>query len=260
MKYKNDFKGVWIPIEIMQRTDLSGAEKIVLAIIHYYTVEGNSHACFLTNQELADITGDKYYHIRDDVKPSLRKKGLIDTVGLKTISTLHSEKNDTPENNKPAGVVKSTMGYSEKNDGGIVKRTMGGVVKRTIQNKEENKEINKEEKNTYNISTFIGDARGQAFTRVKSDPGDAYTPTMECLIDQYEDDGDDLPLLQYLDDHPDETVYERIAEAMEDNDEQLQGLKRYWNGIQNGITATRYTDDTPKAIQEDDCSWLPDAY
>lgn len=253
----------------MQRTDLSGAEKIVLAIIHYYTVEGNSHACFLTNQELADMTGDKYYHIRDDVKPSLRKKGLIDTVGIKSVSTLYSEKNDTktatlysekndtPENNNSNGVVKSTMGCSEINYGGIVKSTMGGVVKRTIQNKEINKE-NKEEKKTYNISTFMGDVRGQAFTHVKSDPGDAYTPTMECLIDQYEDDGDDLPLLQYLDDHPDETVYERIAEAMEDNDEQLQGLKRYWNGIQNGITATRYTDDRPKAVQEVDCSWLPD--
>lgn len=270
MKNKNDFKGVWIPLEIMQRTDLNYDEKVVLAIIHYYTVEGNSHACFLTNQDIADLTALKYYHVRDDVKPSLRKKGLIDTVGLKSVSTLYSVKNDTkttplysagnytPESNNSNGVVPGTMRYSVKNDGGIVSGTMGGIVSGTIQNKEEKKEINKEEKKTYNISTFIGDARGQAFTHVKSDPGDAYTPTIECLIDQYEDDGDDLPLLQYLDDHPDETVYERIAEAMEGNDEQLQGLKRYWNGIQNGITATRYTDDRPKAVQEGDCSWLTD--
>lgn len=286
----NEFPGLWIPNDIL-KLDLKFDEKAILAIIAFYTSKGDRHACYLTNQKLSQITGIPYYAIRDRIKPTLLEKGYIaSNGGIKTISTLYSAGNYTPENSKPADVVKSTMGYSEKNDTkttrNLYRQTTTvknnelslnddrvssnddsvfvssnddrGCSETTIQNKEENKEINKEEKNTYNISTFIGDARGQAFTHVKSDPGDAYTPTMECLIDQYEDNGDDLPLLQYLDDHPDETVYERIAEAMEDNEEQLKGLKRYWDGIQNGITATRYTDDRPKAVHEGDCSWLPD--
>lgn len=83
-----EFKGVFIPVQILQNPNLKGDEKITLALIQHYTINGEKHACYLTNERIAEITGINYYKLRDRVKPKLVKLGYITTNGgIKSMST-----------------------------------------------------------------------------------------------------------------------------------------------------------------------------
>ena len=55
-----EFKGVFIPVQILQNPNLKGDEKITLALIQHYTINGEKHACYLTNERIAEITGINY--------------------------------------------------------------------------------------------------------------------------------------------------------------------------------------------------------
>lgn len=83
-----EFKGVFIPVQILQNPNLKGDEKITLSLIQHYTINGEKHACYLTNERIAEITGINYYKLRDRVKPKLVKLGYITTNGgIKSMST-----------------------------------------------------------------------------------------------------------------------------------------------------------------------------
>lgn len=93
-------KGLWIPIEVL-KMDLTPVEKMVYA---YYLQlsDGKKGAAWGTNEDICEVLGISKYRLRDSVKPSLRKKGLIETSGIRTIcivknTTPCSEKHDTNE-------------------------------------------------------------------------------------------------------------------------------------------------------------------
>ena len=104
----NKTKGIFIPIEILQ-TALTAEEKIVFALIDNLTRNGEKHACWMTNREIANLTGIKYYRLRDVVKPALREKGYITTNGVVATSNWYRENND--------GCSCGNYGYRENNDG-----------------------------------------------------------------------------------------------------------------------------------------------
>lgn len=147
---ETNFKGIFIPTAILQCPDLKGDEKILLALIDHYTTNGEKHACYLTNEQMAEATGIDYYRLRDSIKPKLKEKGYITTNGgIKAVSNRCSEKHDTnsrcSEKHDTNSVVESTIQMEGKKNtiDGVVETTIGGVVKSTIQrkNKKEEKEI-----------------------------------------------------------------------------------------------------------------------
>lgn len=73
-------KGIWIPAEILRGNRLDLTEKVILAIYRYYTVEGEAHCCFLTNDKIAEMIGESKRTIQR-VKKNLKELNLIDTDG-----------------------------------------------------------------------------------------------------------------------------------------------------------------------------------
>ena len=114
-------KGLWIPIEVLQM-DLTPVEKMVYA---YYLQlsDGKKGAAWGTNEDICEVLGISKYRLRDSVKPSLRKKGLIETSGIRTIcivknTTPCSEKHDTNETTECSEKhdTNETTECSEKHD------------------------------------------------------------------------------------------------------------------------------------------------
>ena len=85
-------KGLWIPIEVLQM-DLTPVEKMVYA---YYLQlsDGKKGAAWGTNGDICEVLGISPKSLRVHIKPSLRKKGLIETSGIRTICIVE---NTTPE-------------------------------------------------------------------------------------------------------------------------------------------------------------------
>ncbi len=137
--------GIFIPIGVLQMTDLSANEKLVLSLIDYYTKNGESKACFLTNQQIAELTGINYYYVRNFIKPSLRKKGLIQSNGVRTVSNLYSEKNDTNTDVHnictPDVHKKSILSVHKNTTPDVHKICTPDVHKICTQKKEEKKEL-----------------------------------------------------------------------------------------------------------------------
>ena len=80
-------------------------------------------------------------------------------------------------------------------------------------NKNNNINKNKENnKKTYNISTYSEEEEKTA---------------LEYLIRNYRGDADNLPLTQYLREHPEEEVYRRIKAEFQDNETHLRELGNF---------------------------------
>lgn len=93
---KENFKGIFISSAILQDRNLKADEKIVYALIHHYTANGEKHACYLTNERISEITGINYYTLRDRVRPKLKEKGYISTNGgIRSVSR-EQQNHDTP--------------------------------------------------------------------------------------------------------------------------------------------------------------------
>lgn len=88
-------KGLWIPIEVLQM-DLTPVEKMVYA---YYLQlsNGEKGAAWGTNEDICEVLGISKPTLKNKTKPSLRKKGLIETSGIRTICIVQ---NTTPEHLK----------------------------------------------------------------------------------------------------------------------------------------------------------------
>ena len=108
-----EFKGVFIPTDILQDPNLKGDEKILLALIDHYTTNGEKHACYLTNEQLADVTGISYHSLRDRVKPHLIQKGYVTTNGgIKSVSRNH-DTNRVSRNHDTNRCDEIQQGYRE---------------------------------------------------------------------------------------------------------------------------------------------------
>ena len=265
---QNQPKGIFIPFEVLQM-DLKADEKIVLSIIAYYTEKGKSHACYLTNEQIAEMTGISYYLIRDRIKPALRKKELIASNGgvkNKSLVNLYREtttlennnlyrETTTLENETPSS---NNDGVSSNDDGNLYREmTMGGYREMTIQNKERKIKENKEKNKTDYSKTYLNTGEGvDAFSfpldcgEVEpSDTSTETTPTtLESLCRLYQVNGDSLPLLQYLQEHTSVEVYNRIQCEFKDDEKELEGLGVFARNI--GMDLNKETNDTSSNERE----------
>lgn len=133
-------KGIWIPTEILQDNRLDLTEKVILAIYKYYTVDGDAHCCYLTNDKLTEMIGVSKRTIQR-IKQKLKELNLIDTDG--GIRAWYT------------GGDKLTQGGDKLTPQGRQNDTPGGD-KMTPKIKNKIKKNKKENKDTYNISDSKG--------------------------------------------------------------------------------------------------------
>ena len=75
-------EGIFTPAEILYNNDLTLAERYVLSIYYYYTKNGKYKCCSLTNEEVAKKANISLQRLKE-MKPHLKKLGLIKTSGNK---------------------------------------------------------------------------------------------------------------------------------------------------------------------------------
>lgn len=218
-------KGIWIPIEILEDNRLDLTEKVILAIYKYYTIEGDGHCCFLTNDKIAEMIGVSKRTIQR-TKQKLKELNLIDSDG--GIRAWYT------------GGDKLTQGGDKLTPQGRQNDTPGGD-KMTPKIKNKIKKNKKENKDTYNLSTIeqientynISDSKGDknrpdwALDDEDLEYMERYGIDKLSYILQYNDDW--LPVMEYLQKHPTKSNYEKIEEYWSDNDEYLEYLHNFNN-------------------------------
>ena len=228
-------KGIWIPIEILQDNRLDLTEKVILAIYRYYTVEGDTHCCFLTNDKIAEMIGESKRTIQR-VKKNLKELNLIDTDG--GIRTWYT-----------GGGDKLTQGGDKLTPQGRQIDTPGGdkmtpkIKNKIKKNKKENKDTYnlstiEQIENTYNISTSKGDKNrpdwaldDEDMVTPKPTVADIYGLEFSNLIHQYWIDNDSLPLCDYYRQHPTDDISTAIKKALNSSD--LQCFENFKNSLNN---------------------------
>ena len=91
--------GVWIPIEVLQM-NLTHVEKLVYA---YYLQlsSGENGAAFATNYNVCEVLGISKSTLNNKVKPSLKRKGLITSSGIRTVCNKQNHTKCESENHTP---------------------------------------------------------------------------------------------------------------------------------------------------------------
>lgn len=214
-------KGIWIPTEILRDNRLDLTEKVILAIYRYYTVEGEAHCCFLTNDKIAEMIGESKRTIQR-VKKNLKELNLIDSDG--GIRTWYT-----------GGGDKLTQGGDKLTPHGRQIDTPGGdKMTPKIKNKiKKNKEKNKD---TYNLSTLVDKSTTSdiSTSKVEKTPltiADKYGLEFSNLVHQYWVDKDSLPLCDYYRQHPTDDISTAIKKALNSSD--LQGFENFKNSLNN---------------------------
>lgn len=214
-------KGIWIPTEILRDNRLDLTEKVILAIYKYYTVEGEAHCCFLTNDKIAEMIGESKRTIQR-VKKNLKELNLIDSDG--GIRTWYT-----------GGGDKLTQGGDKLTPQGRQIDTPGGdKMTPKIKNKiKKNKEKNKD---TYNLSTLVDKSITSDISTSKEEKtpltiADKYGLEFSNLVHQYWVDNDSLPLCDYYRQHPTDDISTAIKKALNSSD--LQGFENFKNSLNN---------------------------
>lgn len=212
-------KGIWIPTEILEDNRLDLTEKVILAIYKYYTVDGDAHCCFLTNDKIAEMIGESKRTIQR-VKKNLKELNLIDSDG--GIRTWYT-----------GGGDKLTQGGDKLTPQGRQIDTPGGD-KMAPKIKNKIKKNKKENKDTYNISTIEHNSNTSNISTSKGDYDDEDLEYMErygigklSYILQNNDDW--LPAMEYLQKHPTKNNYDKIEAYWSDNEEYLECLHNFNN-------------------------------
>lgn len=130
---QRDFKGVWIPKEIWLDDNLGWSEKLLLVEIDSLT--SNEKGCFATNDYFADFFKLSKDRISKLIS-SLKNKGYIEVELKYKKGTKQIEER-----------LITTIGYRQKQLGGIVENNDRGIVENAEDN---NTIINNTENNTYN--------------------------------------------------------------------------------------------------------------
>lgn len=213
-------KGIWIPIEILRDNRLDLTEKVILAIYKYYTIEGDGHCCFLTNDKIAEIIGESKRTVQR-VKKNLKELNLIDSDG--GIRAWYT------------GGDKLTQGGDKLTPQGRQNDTPGGdKMTPKIKNKiKKNKEKNKD---TYNLSTLVDKSITSDISTSKEEKtpltiADKYGLEFSNLVHQYWVDNDSLPLCDYYRQHPTDDISTAIKKALNSSD--LQGFENFKNSLNN---------------------------
>ncbi len=171
--------------------DVSLAAKVVYALVDGFTRHGSAGCCLLTNEDLAGLLGVSVSSVKR-AKRELRELGVVGTDGGIRMWSVGQNELGEGQNEPEEGQIEPGGGRIEPH-------------KENINNKENNKK-------TYNIGTYSEEEE-------KTELG--------YLIKNYRGDGDNLPLTQYLREHPEEAVYRRIKAEFEDNEEHLRELGNF---------------------------------
>lgn len=273
-----EFKGVFIPVEILQNPNLKGDEKITLALIQHYTINGEKHACFLTNERIAEITGINYYKLRDRVKPKLVKLGYISTNGgIKSVSTKQQNhdtnsvdgiQQDNSKNTIQIDDSKTTIQIEsiEDNSKTTIEEQRNHDTpnsKTTIQRK-----IKKEEKEIYILPTINKSDSHQS----DPDPVNNITSNLELYVDGNTPDVPEWmnelkpvePFEQYTDDVQGEAMQEtdnntfQADERENDPDpvtDKINNITSSWDeGIDGENDLSQADENNPDEPQENETS------
>lgn len=213
-------KGIWIPTEILEDNRLDLTEKVILAIYKYYTVDGDAHCCFLTNDKLTEMIGVSKRTIQR-TKQKLKELNLIDTDG--GIRAWYT------------GGDKLTQGGDKLTPQGRQNDTPGGD-KMTPKIKKEIKKNKKENKDTYNLSTLVDKSTTSDISTSKGEKtpltiADKYGLEFSNLVHQYWVDNDSLPLYDYYRQHPTDDISTAIKKALNSSD--LQDFENFKNSLNN---------------------------
>lgn len=206
-------KGIWIPTEILQDNRLDLTEKVILAIYKYYTIEGDGHCCFLTNDKIAEMIGESKRTVQR-VKKNLKELNLIDTDG--GIRAWYT------------GGDKLTQGGDKMTPQGRQIDTPGGD-KMTPKIKNKIKKNKKENKDTYNLSTLVDKSITSDISTSKGDEDLDYMERYGIGKLSYllQNNDDWLPVMEYLQQHPTKSNYDKIEAYWSDNNEYLGYLHNF---------------------------------
>lgn len=219
--------GIWIPDEILQDKNLDLSAKAVLAVYKYYTIEGELHCCVLTNEQIADKIGISIPTVQR-AKRLLKKLKLIKSDGGIKV-WYKGYQNDTHNNSEKAETdfrhnsADDTEGYQNDTPTPI-KMTPQGYQndthnkERIIKEKKENKGTIEQMSNTYNISTSKEDDEDLEYMK-------RYGIGKLSYILLHNDDW--LPAMEYLQQHPTKSNYDKIEAYWSDNNEYLGYLHNF---------------------------------
>lgn len=213
-------KGIWIPTEILEDNRLDLTEKVILAIYKYYTVDGDAHCCFLTNDKLTEMIGVSKRTIQR-TKQKLKELNLIDTDG--GIRAWYT------------GGDKLTQGGDKLTPQGRQNDTPWGD-KMTPKIKNKIKKNKKENKDTYNLSTLVDKSTTSDISTSKGEKtpltiADKYGLKFSNLVHQYWVDNDSLPLYDYYRQHTTDDISTAIKKALNSSD--LQDFENFKNSLNN---------------------------
>lgn len=207
-------KGIWIPIEILElkgtdKVKLELTDKVLLSIYKYYTIEGDSHCCLLTNEKIADMLGISIPTVQRS-KRKLKQLDLIYTNG--GIKTWYK------------GCQIDTHNNSDDNIEGCQIDTPKGVklIGQGYQNDTHNKEYNKENNKEYIIDNTGIDKEKNYFN--------VHRMQLEYLLENVDDE---LEVLEFLTDNPSIENYDLIRKKWSDNNTLIQELDRLWSNIKS---------------------------
>lgn len=186
-------EGFYVSAEALE-LDVSLLAKVLYALVDGLTRHGSAGCCLLTNEYLAGLLGVSVSSVKR-AKRELRELGVVGTDGGIRMWSVGQNELGEGQNEPEEGQIEPGGGRIEPH-------------KENINNKE--KENNKK---TYNISTY-------------SEEEDEKTE-LGYLIRNYRGDSDNLPLTQYLREHPKEAVYRRIKAEFEGNETHLRELENF---------------------------------
>lgn len=165
------FKGIWIPKDIYLDTNLNWTEKILLLEID--SLDGEE-GCFASNEHFA-----KHLMIsKDRVSKLISKLNLLGYITVKIIY-----KNGSKQIEKR--ILHSTIGYSRKQLGGIVKNTDTPIGENTDTPIGENNQDNNTNINNTNINNTINKYMNLSFIDDVIDKVNLTKEQYEKLIQKY---------------------------------------------------------------------------
>ncbi|MBQ6047397.1 MAG: hypothetical protein IJL38_07270 [Bacteroidales bacterium] len=187
----NKIEGFYVSAEALG-LDVSLTAKMVYALVDGFTRHGSAGCCLLTNEDMAGLLGVSVSSVKR-AKRELRELGVVGTDGGIRMWSVGQNELGEGQNESEEGQIEPGGGRIEPH-------------KENINNKE--KENNKE---TYNIGTYKEEKRTE----------------LNYLLERYMEDSDNLPLAQYLQEHPDKDVYLTIKQAFADNETHLRELGNF---------------------------------